>query len=134
MPSPLVGLVLKRLAPPTRPSPPMNSLPPRLCLTACDGVVGIANGECGGVTGVGPAGLFGPAGLKEKSGNALTDFCLFPGVEPRLPAGYPWRDIGRVPGVEEVSEDGVSGACCGKVKSGFGMSSIGPAFEERRRW
>lgn len=94
----------------------MNSLPPLRCLIACDGVVGAAKGECGGVADAGPVVLFGPAGLNEKSGNALTDFCLEPGVEPRLPAGYACIDIGRVPGVEEGAEEDNSGARWGKEK------------------
>ena len=88
IPSALVGLVLRIFAPPALPSPPINSLPPLLCPIARDGVVGAANGECGGVADAGPEVPLGPAGLNEKSGSVLTDFCLIPGVEPRRPAGY----------------------------------------------
>lgn len=45
-PSPLVGLLLNRVEPPERPSPPMNSLPPRLCPPiGLEGVVGVVDGE-----------------------------------------------------------------------------------------
>lgn len=79
-------------------------------------------------------GLLAPAGLKEKSGRALTDFCLDPGVEPRRPAGYVWSDIGRVLDADAASGDVLSGPRMGKVKSGLGRSSMGPALEGRRRW
>jgi hypothetical protein len=53
-------------------------------------------------------------------------------MEPRRPVGYAWRDIGR----EDVgvgSEEAVSGPRMGKEKSGFGRSSMAPAFEGCRR-
>lgn len=134
MPSPLVGLELINVTPPARPSPPMNSLPPRLCPIGLEGVVGVPIGECGGVDVAVVEILAAPAGLKEKSGSAETDFCLSPGAEPRRPVGYAWRDIGRASEVEEGSEDDVSGSRRGNVKSGFGRSSMVPALEMRRRW
>lgn len=128
-PSPLVGLVLISDTPPDRPSPPMNSLPPRRCPPiGLDGVVGVVNGECGGVVATGGARV-AAAGLKEKSGRALTDFCRNPGAEPRRPVGYACSDIGRVLGTGTGSEGKVSGPRCGKVKSGLGMSSMSPALE-----
>lgn len=76
MPSPFVGLVLISDVPPDRPSPPMNSLPPRLCPPiGLEGVVGVATGDSDGeVAAVGGFGV--PAGLKLKSGRALIDFPL----------------------------------------------------------
>jgi hypothetical protein len=68
----------------------MNSLPP--LLWPCVGFegdtgtgTGSVAGDCGGDDSA--AGLAGPAGLKEKSGKALIDFCLWCGMEPRRPAG-----------------------------------------------
>jgi hypothetical protein len=52
MPSPFVGLELRAKPPPVRPSPPMNSLPPRLWPIGLEGVVGMSMGECGGVVAV----------------------------------------------------------------------------------
>ena len=74
MSSPLVGLVLNSEALPDRPSPPMNSLPPRLCpptglegVAGVTGVVGSAIGDsCGEVAVADGADV--PAGLKLKSG------------------------------------------------------------------
>lgn len=135
MPSPLAGLVLNSDTPPDRPSPPMNSLTPRLCPPiGLDGVVGVVvNGECGGVVVavvVAGGARVVAAGLKEKSGRALTDFCLEPpGAEPRRPVGYACSDIGRAFGAYAGSECDASGPRWGKLKSGFGMSSIGPALE-----
>jgi hypothetical protein len=82
----------------------MSSLPPRLCPTGLDGVVGVTAGECGGVPDAGSGGV--AAGLKEKSGNAETDFCRSPGVDPRRLLGYICIDIGRAlgAGVESVEE------------------------------
>ena len=124
----LVGLVLNSDAP--RRSPPMNSLAPRLCPPiGLDGVVGVVDGECGGVVVAGGARVPG-AGLNEKSGRALTDFCLEPpGAEPRRPAGYACSDIGRAFEAHAGSEDDASGPRWGKLKSGFGMSSIGPVLD-----
>lgn len=92
----LVGLELSSaVLAPALPSPPINSLPPRLCPIGLDGVVGMVVGESGGVPVV---SLAGAAGLKEKSGSAETDFCRVPGVEPRRPAGYACSDRGRAVG------------------------------------
>lgn len=75
------------------------------------------------------------AGLKEKSGRALTDFCRGqPGAEPRRPVGYACSDIGRPFDAYAGAEDGSSGLRWGKLKSGLGMSSMGPALEALRRW
>lgn len=70
-------------------------------------------------------------GLKEKSGKGIaeTDFCL----EPRRPEGYAWRDIGRAPD-EGVGSGEASEYRWGKEKSGFAISSTGPAAAEPRRW
>ena len=90
-------------------------------------------GERGGVVETSGA-LDTPAGLKEKSGSAETDFCLKPGAEPRRALGYAWSDIGRALGAEADAGESESGARWGNVKSGFGMSSMGPAVEALRRW
>ena len=87
--SPLVGLVLINVVAPGRLSPPINSLPPRLCptigLDGVPGVAGCANGDTGGEVAV--AGALGvPAGLKLKSGKALMDFPRA-WAEPRRPVG-----------------------------------------------
>lgn len=132
MPSPLVGLLLISAGPPGRTSPPINSLPPRLCPWIGLGRVGeSAEGECGGEVPV--VGAAEPAGLKENSGSALTDFCLWCGIEPRRPVGYGWSDIGR--GFDGAGpEEATSGPRMGKENSGLGMSSTGPALDCWRRW
>jgi len=99
-----------------------------------EGVVGVANeGECGGVVATGGARV-AAEGLNEKSGRALPDFWRRPGAEPRRPVGYAWGDIGWAEDEYEGSEDAVSGPRMGKVNSGLGMSSMGPALEAWRRW
>ena len=50
-----VGLELSNCAPPALPSPPMNSLPPRLCPIGLDGVVGSVVGRWGSEACPGPA-------------------------------------------------------------------------------
>ena len=123
IPSPFVGLVLSSVEPPARPSPPMNSLPRRLCPPiGLEGVVGVLNGECGECGGL--VSAVAAAGLKEKSGSALADFILMPGVEPRRPVGYACSDIGRAwdAGVDEARV--LSGSRMGKLNSGFGSSSM----------
>jgi hypothetical protein len=79
----LVGLVLSSDIPPVRALPPMSSLPPRRCPWI--GRAGVNPGETGGEFPV--AGCAEPAGLKENSGRALTDFCLACGIEPRRAVG-----------------------------------------------
>jgi hypothetical protein len=128
--SPLVGLLLFNAVPPGRISPPMNSLPPRLCpwdgFEGDTGGAARAWGECGGVDSL--AGFGVPAGLNEKSGRALMDFCLWCGMDPLRPAGYACRDIGReLAGAG--AEEAVSGSRMGKENSGLGRSSMGPAFD-----
>lgn len=76
------------------------------------------------------------AGLKEKSGRALTDFSLIPpGVEPRRAAGYACMAVGR--GFEVAGSEDVRSVRIGNVKSGFGrgldMSSVGLELDWRRR-
>lgn len=120
--------MLSSVVPPARPSPPINSLPPRLCPPiGLEGVVGLLNGECGECGGL--VSAVAAAGLKEKSGSALTDFILVPGVEPRRAVGYALSDIGRAldSGGDEASV--LSGSRIGKLKSGFGSSSMGPPFD-----
>lgn len=73
------------------------------------------------------SGCAAPAGLKEKTGRALTDFCLWCGIDWRRPAGYDCSDIGRV--LVCGSEMDASDGRMGKEKSGFGRSSTGPAVE-----
>ena len=105
----------------------MNSLPPLLCpWMGFEGVVDSAEGECGGEVPV--LGFAAPAGLNENSGRALTDFCLWCGIEPRRAAGYAWSDIGR-PLMGIGSEEVASGPRMGKENSGLGMSSTGPALD-----
>jgi hypothetical protein len=138
MSSPLVGLVLISEAPPVRPSPPMNSLPPRLCppigLEGVTGVAGNAVGDsCGEVAVAVAGGADGPAGLKLKSGRALIDLPLA-WAEPRRPVGYAWSDIGRALAEGAGVDEAVSGSRMGKEKSGFGVSSMGPVWDGRRRW
>jgi hypothetical protein len=70
-----------------------------------------------------------PAGLKEKSGSALADFILDPGVEPRRPVGYAWSDIGRALEAGADAASMWSGSRMGKLKSGFGRSSIWPPLD-----
>jgi len=107
----------------------MNSLPPRLCPPiGLEGVVGLPSGECGECGGLVSAGA-APAGLKEKSGSALTDFILIAGDEPRRAVGYAWSDIGRELDAGAVEASVLSGSRMGKLKSGFGSSSIGPPFD-----
>jgi hypothetical protein len=67
-PSPLVGLLLSREAPPG--APPMNSLPPRLWPWMGFAGVDAMVGDCGG-----DAVVLWPEGLKLNEGRALTDFC-----------------------------------------------------------
>lgn len=68
-PSPLIGLLLSNV------EPPINSLPPRLCpWVGFVGVVGKVGDNWGGDDSA--SGFGAPAGLKEKAGRALTDFCL----------------------------------------------------------
>lgn len=86
--------------------------------------MGVLTGECGGLVSDAAA-----AGLKEKSGSVLTDFILIPGVEPRRPTGYAWSDMGRGLGGDEDDADVLSGSRVGKLKSGLGSSSIGPALD-----
>lgn len=132
--SPFVGLLLMGVVPPGRTSPPMNSLPPLRCpCVVFVGVTGSARlaGDCGGEGSF--VGFAAPAGLKEKSGRALMDFCLRCGMDPRRPCGYAWSDIGR-PVVGAGSEEAVSGARMGNENSGLGMSSMGPALGCCRRW
>jgi hypothetical protein len=83
----LVGLVLSSDMAPVRALPPMSSLPPRRCpWIGRAGVLGDNPGETGGEFSV--AGCVDPAGLKENSGRALTDFCLLAcGIEPRRAVG-----------------------------------------------
>ena len=67
------GLELSVTCPPVLPSPPINSLPPRLCAVR-EGVAGVLSvGEAGGVA-VAFEDCVVPAGSKENSGNAVTDF------------------------------------------------------------
>lgn len=73
-----------------------------------------------------------PEGLKEKAGNALTDFCLACGMDPRRAVGY-CIDIGRgLVGDESVEE--VSGPRMGNEKSGLGTISTVPMLVCWRRW
>lgn len=134
MPSPFVGLVLSKFDDPGLPSPPMNSLPPRLCPTmAREGVEGVVveKGDWGGLPSAGGCAL--PAGLKEKSGRALPDLSLIPaGVEPRRAVGYDCIAVGR--GFEVAGSEEVRSARIGKVKSGLGSSSMGPVLDWWRRW
>jgi hypothetical protein len=91
---------------------------------------GRVDGDRGGEVSV--LGFESAAGLKEKSGRALMDFCLWCGIDPRRPAGYACIDIGReLAGVD--SEGAPSGPRIGNEKSGLGMSSTGAALEGRRR-
>jgi hypothetical protein len=119
----------------------MNSLPPLLC--PCIGFVGVIDigsvfGDCGGDDSV--VGFAAPAGLNEKSGRALIDFCLWCGMEPRRPAGYAGRPAGGACSdtgrdlVVAVSVEAVSGPRMGKENSGLGRSSMGPALDCCRRW
>lgn len=137
----MVGLELSSPTTPFLPSPPMNSLPPRRCPTARDGVVGVV-GECGGVSVLAAAGAAAGSafpGLKQNSGSAG------PGPlwarEPAAPATLLGSfaictDRGRM--VEVDAEPGVmageSGERWGKTKSGFGRSSMGPFVEMERLW
>jgi hypothetical protein len=99
--------------------------------------MGSVFGECGGDDSV--AGFAAPAGLNEKSGRALIDFCLWCGMDPLRPAGYAGRpagdacsDIGRVL-LLVVCVEAVSGSRMGNENSGLGRSSMGPALECCRR-
>lgn len=81
-------------------------------------------------------GLEAAAGLNEKSGSADTDFWRCAWAEPRRPLGNTCRDMGRPlnADVEFASAVEPSGSRMGKVNSGLGMSSMGPALEACRRW
>jgi hypothetical protein len=81
--------VLINVVAPGRLSPPMNSLPPRLCppigLEGVPGTAGCADGDTGGED-AGAVDLGVPAGLKLKSGKALIDLPRA-WAEPRRPVG-----------------------------------------------
>jgi hypothetical protein len=83
-------------------------------------------GDCGGDVSV--LGWVAPAGLKEKAGRALTDLCLWCGIDPRRAVGYAWSETGREL-VDVLSVDGATGARIGKENSGLGTSSTGSALE-----
>jgi hypothetical protein len=127
MPSPLEGLELSRPMPPDLLSPPMNSLPPRLCPTV-RGVVGVDGCGDGGpeMLAEGLAAGLRPEGLKENSGSALMDIrwpdILFALLMPCTERGHRGVD-------EELSGpfDAFSafGSRMGKTKSGFGSNSTG---------
>ena len=125
-----VGLLLSNVAP-VRALPPMSSLPPRRwpCIGFA-GVVGDKSGDDWGDVCCGGGTL--PEGLKEKAGNALTDFCLACGIDPLRAAGY-CIDIGRG-FVDDESFEDVSGPRMGNEKSGLGTISTLPTLGCWRRW
>lgn len=76
------GLGLTREKAPDLALPPINSLPPLLCVVGRRGIIEGSTGERGGLSVVQDA-----AGLKVKAGRAGTVPCRGPGAEPRRPVG-----------------------------------------------
>lgn len=88
------------------------------------GFAGVVGDTCGDVSAGGGAL---PAGLKEKTGNAFTDFCLACGIDPRRAVGY-CIDIGRDL-VGDGSLEGMPGPRMGNEKSGLGTISTIAALD-----